>query len=299
MMPAVFGFVVGMVFGSFTQATAGRVISGKSLRGRSYCPNCKKSLRWYDLFPVFSFLLLRGKCRNCKKGIPREDLIVEILMGIAYSLLFWSLIPANFLYNFQLDLQTTFFLSDVIFKSLVVFVLALIFLIDLKSGLIPNRITYPAVAVTIIYLLASAAFKSWVFYQNFLLSPLSKYLMPPQSSYVYDHLVRIWMPLIWSAAAAAAVALSFVLLIIATRGKGMGWGDVKYVFFLGLALGFPNIVPGIFIAFLVGAIFSVGLILFGKKSFGQTVPFGPFLSLGAFIALLWGMQIINRYVGIF
>jgi leader peptidase (prepilin peptidase)/N-methyltransferase len=76
----------------------------------------------------------------------------------------------------------------------------------------------------------------------------------------------------------------------------MGWGDVKYVFFLGLALGYPNLLVGLFLAFLLGAITALILVAFKRKEFGQTIPFGPFLSLGAFIALLWGSKLLDFYL---
>ena len=88
----------------------------------------------------------------------------------------------------------------------------------------------------------------------------------------------------------------FIFLILITSGKGMGWGDVKYVLFIGLVLGFPNGIVSIFLSFLIGAVFSLVLIGLGRKSFGQTIPFGPFLSLGAFITLFWGPQLINWYL---
>ncbi len=299
MIPAVFGFVLGAVLGSFIQATAGRIISGKTLRGRSYCLSCKHTLRWYDLFPVLSYLTLRGRCRYCHKRIPVEDFLVEIIIATVYALLFWVNVPQSIIYNFQPGLSFTLFLLDLIFKVFITGIFALVFLIDLKSGLIPNVVTYPSTVITIVYLLVSNLVKTLSFYQGFRGSPLAKYLMPPESSYVYDHLLRIWTPLAWTSIAAVTITLIFVLLIVVTKGRGMGWGDVKYVFLLGLALGFPDIIPAIFIAFLSGAVFSLFLILLRKKTFGQTVPFGPFLSLGAIIALLFGTQIIRIYIGIF
>ena len=78
----------------------------------------------------------------------------------------------------------------------------------------------------------------------------------------------------------------------------MGGGDIKYAAFLGFVLGIASLSLALFIAFLTGAAVGIILILVGRKRFGQTVPFGPFLSLGAFIALLWGQQIIDWYLKI-
>src|SRR4030081_3703588 len=89
------GFVLGTVLGSFALALAERSLNEKSFLGRSYCPECKKTLRWYDLFPIFSYLSLKGKCRYCHKKIPIEFPLVELIMGILIAYLF-SIVYLNF-----------------------------------------------------------------------------------------------------------------------------------------------------------------------------------------------------------
>ena len=76
----------------------------------------------------------------------------------------------------------------------------------------------------------------------------------------------------------------------------MGFGDVKLAFFMGLFLGYPNILVALFLAFFLGAIIGVGLIVFGNKKLKSEVPFGPFLITGTFLALLWGQEIIQWYM---
>ena len=76
----------------------------------------------------------------------------------------------------------------------------------------------------------------------------------------------------------------------------MGVGDIKLAFLMGLILGWPNISVALFLAFLIGAIIGVGLMIFGKKTMKSEVPFGPFLVGGTFIALFFGKEIINWYV---
>lgn len=87
--------------------------------------------------------------------------------------------------------------------------------------------------------------------------------------------------------------LFFFSIHFFTKGKGMGLGDVFYVFFMGLILGFPKIFVGLYLAFLTGAITSLILILLGKKKLrGDTIPFGPFLVLGTIISLLFGEKLL-------
>lgn len=287
MIIAALGLLVGLVLGSFVKAASDRVIVNKSLWGRSYCLSCKHKLAWYDLLPLFSYLFLRGKCRYCQKNIPLGNLLTEIVFGLVSAWLFYNLVTPGGDWLF-LSLELTF-------KLFVIAVLVIVFLVDLKTGLIPDKITYPAIAVSLGYLLFSTGLKSWFYYQGLIAEPLGKYLSPPYSNYVYEYVGRLWVPVGWTILATLFVTLIFALLIIVTRGKGMGWGDVKYVPFLGLALGFPNIIVGVFLAFLIGAIFSLLLIALKKKHFGQTIPFGPFLSLGSLIALFFGSEIIEWY----
>ena len=88
----------------------------------------------------------------------------------------------------------------------------------------------------------------------------------------------------------------FWALIIITKGKGMGGGDVKLGAFMGLMLGFPQSLLAIVLSFISGAIFSIFLIIFGKKHFGQAIPFGPFLVFGSLVSLFWGNLIIDWYL---
>jgi prepilin signal peptidase PulO-like enzyme (type II secretory pathway) len=101
--------------------------------------------------------------------------------------------------------------------------------------------------------------------------------------------------------AAMGVVLTVSLLgglWLATKGKGIGLGDVKLMVPLSLLLGWPIVTIGLFLAFVLGAIVGVVLILLGKKKFGQTIPFGPFLITAACFSLLWGDVIFNWYMGL-
>lgn len=280
----VLGFVIGTILGSFAKALADRLRKQKSLRGRSYCEACKHKLAWYDLFPVFSYFMLKGRCRYCHKKIPFGNFLAEISLGILIAImLLTSNIP----------------LSLLIFKIFIITILFILFLTDLKTGLLPDKITYPSVGIASGYWLLACGFNSWQLYESLKISPLGKYFLPPYSNYLWTLIYRIWQPALFALLTGIVLSLFFAFLIIITKGKGMGWGDVKFVLFIGIALGFPNSVIAVFLAFLTGAIFSIGLIIFGKKSFGQTIPFGPFLSLGAYIALIWGSEVLNWYLNSF
>lgn len=96
-------------------------------------------------------------------------------------------------------------------------------------------------------------------------------------------------------------SLLFFIVFFVTRGKGMGFGDVVYAFFMGFLLGFPAIIFGLYIAFITGAVVSLILVMLRKKRLrGGTIPFGPFLVLGTFIMLIAKdqiVQLVSRYFG--
>lgn len=264
------GFLLGMVLGSFVKALADRSLGKKSFWGRSYCPKCRYKLAWYDLFPVFSFLILRGKCRYCHKKIGIEYLLVEVGMGLLVGFLFWQTV-INFQFsvlNFQsiFSSQILNFIFDLVLKTFFIVILAIIFLTDLKKMFIPDRIIIPAIWIGVFSLLAITLYKSEVglFFGSLL--------------------------------AGLLIGGFFLSLIVITGGKGMGGGDVKLGAFIGIMLGFPQAFFAIVLSFLTGAVFSVGLIAFGKKHFGQTIPFGPFLVLGSLIMVYWGQEIVDWYL---
>jgi prepilin signal peptidase PulO-like enzyme (type II secretory pathway) len=102
--------------------------------------------------------------------------------------------------------------------------------------------------------------------------------------------------ILWAKLTGAVVAGAFFGALIAiTRGKGMGMGDLKLVIPLGLIFGWPGIVLVMMLSFIIGAVVGVFAIMRGKKSMKGTLPFGPFLALGAVAVFFWGSAIIGWY----
>ncbi|MBZ9578068.1 prepilin peptidase [Patescibacteria group bacterium] len=226
-------------------------------RGRSFCPYCKHILSWQDLIPVLSFFILRGKCRYCLKKISWQYPLVELATGILFILIL----------NYELGIMNyEFFDFRTILNSLFLILtscfLIIIFVYDLKHFIIPDKIIYPAIVITFLY--------------NLILN----------SQFIIHN----------SIFAALGAALFFLFIVLVSRGRWMGLGDVKLAFFIGLFLGFPDILIALFFAFLIGAIIGVGLILAKRKTLKSEVPFGPFLVTGTFIALFWGPTIIDWYL---
>ncbi len=128
-------FIVGISIGSFLNAVIWRLHTKEGfLKGRSYCPKCKAHIRAKDLVPLLSFILLRGKCRDCQKNISWQYPIIELLTGLAFLILFFK-----------------FSLSDIFFiYCIYVSFLMIVFVFDLKHYMILDRVMLPAAVVAFI-----------------------------------------------------------------------------------------------------------------------------------------------------
>lgn len=245
-------FIFGVSIGSFLNVLIDRIPHDENpLSGRSYCDNCRKILKWYDLIPVVSFIFLGGKCRYCRKHVSCYYPLVEIVTGIMFVLTFayvYGLQPTAYGMQFSILLYYLFIVSSLI----------VIFFADLKYGVIPDKILFPAILVSFPYLILN-------------------------TSYIIPNLLS-----------GLGAFLFFLFLHAITKGKGMGLGDVKFVFLLGLLLGFPHSITALYIAFLTGAGIGIILIIWRKKKLsGSIIPFGPFLVLGTLVSLFFGPQILQ------
>ena len=292
------GFLFGMVLGSFVKALADRSLGNKSFWGRSYCPKCQHKLAWYDLFPILSYILLHGKCRYCHRKIGFEYLLVEATMGILIGFLFWQtpFVIARSEATWQSVFQSSIILLDLVSKTFFVVILAILFLTDLKKMFIPDRIVLPAIWIGASSLLVITLYKIGYLYYYLAQTAVGQKLLPPYTDYFQRHALAAAQPFFGGVITALIIGGFFMGLIIITRGKGMGGGDVKLGVFMGMMLGFPAAFFALVLSFLIGSIFGIVLIITGKKHFGQTIPFGPFLVLGSLIMLFWGPPIIDWYL---
>lgn len=269
----IFIFLLGLIFGSFLNCAVFRLKEKKGfVFGRSFCPFCKNSLSWQDLIPILSFVFLKRKCRYCKKPISWQYPLVEILTGLVFAAIFNFQISSfsfseplflSWILNFQ-------FLINFIYLLAVASFLIIIFIFDLKWYLIPDKILFLALGAAALFHIYS-----WIF-----------------NLYSHGQILNFFL----SGAGACAFFLAIFLL---TQGKAMGFGDVKLAFFMGFFLGWPKIIIALFLAFLIGAIIGLMLIIWKKKQLKSEIPFGPFLISGLFIALIWGDKIFNSYLSFF
>ena len=274
----IFIFVLGAVIGSFLNVVIHRVPNEESIVfPNSACPKCGNAIAGYDNIPIFSWLLLGGKCRNCKEPISFRYPAVELLTALSFILVFWRigfdpLLPVGLIF--------------------VAVTIALMF-IDAEHMILPNVITYPffvfALLVRIIFPIAFGTI-----FSDMLAAPMSS--MSGYPSWIVS--------LVGAVLGALAGGGSLWLVGEAWkrfRGvEAMGLGDVKMMLGFGALLGWRLALFSIFIAAFAGAIIGIGVIIKQKdKNFQAQIPFGIFLGIGSVAALLFGEQMIAWYMRTF
>jgi len=221
-------------------------------------------------------ILGRSYCDHCGKIIAPLDL-VPIVSFIALGArcrwckksLSWQypLVEAITSLLFVLSFLVLVFSGQLSAITLVYYffliaTLLVVAVVDLKFSLIPTTLVFFASIVSL-------------FYNYFLFS----------SELFVEHVF-----------AAFGAAIFFLIIVLATRGRGMGEGDIVLGFLIGMVLGYGGTFAAMFLAFLLGAIVSIFLIVLGRKKFGQTIPFAPFLIGGFLVSLFWQNEIINWYL---
>lgn len=248
---ALLALTFGLVFGSFLTVVVHRVPRGESLvRPRSRCPSCGTQLRAADNVPVVSWLLLRGRCRACGARISPVYPLLELATGALF---------AGVALRFH-DPWVAILLAP--FAALLV----AISVIDARTKKIPNRLVYPALVLSLGYL-------------------------------VVARLAGAEVDLIRAGIGFLALGGGFLLLALVTP-RGMGMGDVKLAALIGLVLGSLGLGP-VAVAAGAGVLFGgAGAVvaLIGGASRKQGIPFGPFLAAGALVAVFLGSKIASRYL---
>lgn len=265
--------VFGLLIGSFLNVVVYRVPAKRSIVSPpSACPHCSAPIRWYDNLPVVSWIVLRGKCRDCHAPISVRYPLVELGTGILFAAVTaWFLLtqlPTNPWSSASSTIASGLALVAYLYLAAISVALALI---DLDTRTLPNRIVLPGYIVGVVLLGASGLLAGNV------------------------------TALLGAAIGAAALFTLFFLLVLAYP-RGMGMGDVKLAGLLGLFLGFigwQEVVVGAFAAFLLGGIFALILVAMHKASGKTAVPFGPWMLLGAWLGILFGRAIMSTYLGLF
>lgn len=292
-------FVVGAALGSFANVLILRydpdrnVFSGPSLAGRSHCMHCARALAWYELVPIVSFLALRGRCRTCRATLTVQYPLVEFAGGFITAGIPWFL-SSFFGMSFVLLFAGTapfWFYGVCVSWIIIFFILLLITVIDLRHYLIPNELTLLLVLAgamnSVIMAMRPGGLGSSSLFSN---SFLQQYvlLFSPFQGIVANHILG------------AVVGVGFFwALYQVTKGRGIGFGDVKLAGALGLVLGWPDIGLAILLSFIIGGLVGAALMAWGRRGMRDRVPFAPFLVLGFTLTVFFGSRILDAYFGVF
>ena len=296
-------FLLGLAFGSFLNVCIYRLPLGLSVvKPRSLCPRCQRPIAFFDNIPLLSWLILGGRCRQCKRAISVRYLFIELLTGGVFLACYW---------HFGLTLAT---LKYCVFGFLL---LGLIFT-DAETKLLPDKLTLPGLVLGLLFSLFVPV------------NDLASQFLPGAVNLPFgsDLVARLISAL--DALLGAAVGAGFIYgagaIYLRWRGlAGMGFGDVKLMAMVGAFVGIRLTVFTIFTASLAGSLFGVGTVAlvwvkrthrFMRSQANATaarrrgwqsaqmvyrfyqMPFGVFLGSMALVAFFFGNQFLHWYGGL-
>lgn len=225
---------------------------------RSRCLHCGYELRWYDLIPLVSWILLRGQCRSCHKAIGIMEPLIELGTALFFvlSFIFWPV-----------ALTSALPIAAFVIWLLAGVGLAILFAYDAKWFLLPDGVNFAVIGLGLV----------------------SAFLMIIASPHILSAVLNVL------GSVAILSGIYFVLYII-SKGRWIGFGDIKLGLGLGLLLGDWRLAfIALFLANFIGCLIIIPLMATGKLKRSAHVPFGPLLIAGAIIAKLVGMGIAEFY----
>jgi len=255
-------FIVGACLGSFYNVVGLRISAGKSIiHPRSSCPKCHHELSWWELIPIFSYLILVGKCRRCKSHISTKYMLFELLTALLFIFSYYQ-------FGFSGE-----FVVSVLFVSLIV----IISVSDFEYMLIEDK-------VIVFFLIVFLVLRIFI--------PLpSEFSTLKLNSYVESLIGGVFGfgLLYWIAFIGQKVYNQEV----------MGGGDIKLYGIIGLILGLKMTFLSLFFASILGTIIGLTLSIFKIIKRENPIPFGPFIGLGSLLTYYYGHNIINWYLDLF
>lgn len=271
---SIFSFLLGACVGSFLNVCIYRIPRGISIHNpnRSFCPNCRGKIAWYDNIPLLSFFVLRRRCRHCGTPISARYVLVEFLAGLLF-LLVWLKLDVTPHRPFGLVPIADWRLVPVYWLAISGLLLGTF--VDLEHLIIPDRVTLGGIVAGLV------------------LSPLVPSLHSAS---------RPLEGFMWSATGAALGWLLLwcvaILGRLAFRKEAMGFGDVKLMGAIGAFMGWRAVLFAIVVSAFVGSAVGVTLVLLGRKRLQSRIPYGPYLALATTLWILWGPSWWQAYLNL-
>ena len=223
---------------------------------RSRCPSCGQLITAWQNIPVVSYLLLRGKCANCKKSIAARYPVVEMMTAVLAALCAWRF-GASW---------------EAIMAIIMTLALVPVAMIDADTQLIPDSIVLPlmwvGLAMSLFHPMAGAD-TLFIAPQDAIIGAMAGYLS------------------LWSI---------YWLFKLVTGKEGMGYGDFKLLAALGAWLGWQHLHIIILMSAVVGAVVGLTMMAFRNHERSVPIPFGPYLAAAGWITMLWGRDVWNLYL---
>jgi leader peptidase (prepilin peptidase)/N-methyltransferase len=225
---------------------------------RSACPACRAPIPAWHNVPVISWLLLRGRCASCQARISVRYPLIELLCGLLSAAVVWKFGAS---WPACAALLVTWFLIALTG-------------IDLDHQLLPDSLTLPLLWGGLLASLGWSVLTS----TNLPVSPTDS--------------------IIGAAAGYLSLWSVYHLFRLCTGKEGMGYGDFKLLAALGAWLGWRMLLPIVLCSAAVGAVVGIALIVLARRGRGAPIPFGPFLAAAGWLAMMWGPQWVNAYLGL-
>lgn len=268
-------FILGGCIGSFLNVCIHRLPKDMSIVGpRSFCPHCKNPIRWYDNIPILSYLILKGKCRQCSGVISLRYPFVELITAVIFLVLYLHFGPSWNLAKY------IFFFCFLIVVSF----------IDIDYHAIPAYLCFIAIAVGLLFdIRATIACLKTDLHLDFKLFPIFRALKGLLFGLGFTYLFKLFGDI-------------FISIYLALRKKesiegekeSLGLGDVDFMGVVGVFLGIKAVIFVFFLAPFFALLYSVVAMVFRKS---HLIPYLPYLSLAAIAMFFWGNYII-KLVGI-
>ncbi|MDE3105574.1 MAG: prepilin peptidase [Acidobacteriota bacterium] len=298
----VVGLVAGLLFGSFLNVCIARLPEHRSVvTPRSHCLHCGHMLAWYDNVPVLSWLLLRGRCRNCGQPIGVRYPLVELATGLWFALGGHQLavlvaLPATAISTDHRVIGAL----DVLSFLIVGFLLIGLLVMDWETFLLPDAFTLTGTAIAAFVVCCQAIFTGTTEHQV-LLPANSIHLNSAGAGRDAGNVFLTGPEAVVFGRLAAIVLVTVLLLAIRAayrlvrRREGLGLGDVKLMAMMTAFLGLGPSLLALFVGVLLASGYGVVLLLRGRAGGATRLPLGSFLALGGLLAARFGTTVWNSY----
>lgn len=270
MIEGALAFLAGLLIGSFLNVCVYRLPRDLSVvRPRSFCPACEKQINWYDNVPVLSFLLLRGRCRNCGEAIPLRYPMVELATALVFA---WSVSSMG------VSLPA---LKYAVFGAILITLVAS----DIEERILPDEFTLGGVVLGLVF--------AWIVP---LPAGIAHLVAPGLEA---PRVLSLIEAVLGAGITSGSILLVAKLYETVRRREGMGLGDVKMVAMVGAFLGLQGALLTLILGSLAGGLGGLLFILLTRKDASTyQLPFGAFLGAAALGVALFGDALIRWYLHI-